>query len=555
MNSSIQTLAPDRLDWITADPQAPRQIRSRPADFQPLPAHFATQHPLRSVEEVAARHPDRVVVMDGAQTLTYAEILDRVYGLARRIEAETPTGAPMAVLIHNTVAAPIAFLACAAAARVVIPIDASHPLERQAALFADARAGGVLLQSGAKVDDSFLPAKTPRLVFDPAAATGAARFEVEDVADPDRPLGVVYTSGSTGRPKGLAFSQSGALRSITQQIQTSAISPSDVILGLASLSTAGPSDFICALLTGARVRLVDLKALGLAEGLRILEEEGITMLAFVPTVLRMVMQMEGIERAFRSLRLLDLRGEAALASDIALFRSKLPPTCEISVCLASTEAMFVYQWFVRDDQIEGPVVPVGYLVPGKAVALIDEDGKSVGPGEVGEALVRGVPMAAGAWREGRVVMGPFIPAGEGAEGRIYPLGDLLRHRPDGLAEFVGRRDRQVKIRGLWADLGEVEAALRSAPGVTDAVVITRQTGAEAVLIAFITIEAAKRAPSPTALRRRVAAETAEHMAPAKIYVLDELPRLANYKPDLIRLDALAATPPRRDRAKGGGDDV
>ena len=125
--------------------------------------------------------------------------------------------------------------------------------------------------------------------------------------------------------------------------------------------------------------------------------------------------------------------------------------------------------------------------------------------------------------------------------RIYPMGDLVRRRADGLFEFVGRKDRQVKIHGLWADLGEVETALRNLDAVTDVVVVAASRVDDGDrLVAFLVLEEGAAAPSLGAVRQAVAAATAEHMAPAEIHCVASIPRLANFKPDLIRLDALAA---------------
>ncbi len=119
------------------------------------------------------------------------------------------------------------------------------------------------------------------------------------------------------------------------------------------------------------------------------------------------------------------------------------------------------------------------------------------------------------------------------------MGDLIRRRPDGLYEFVERRDRRVKIRGLWADLGQVEAALRSAPGVSDAVAFTPMREGEADrIVAFVAFAPDAPRPSLADLRRAVAEDAADQMVPAEIRVLEVIPRLANFKPDLVRLASL-----------------
>ena len=120
------------------------------------------------------------------------------------------------------------------------------------------------------------------------------------------------------------------------------------------------------------------------------------------------------------------------------------------------------------------------------------------------------------------------------------MRDLVRKRPDGLFEYIGRKDRKVKVRGLWADLSEVEAVLRMLDGVSDAAVIADNENTEfEQLVAFIVMQPGFQAPAAADVRRAVAQETADHMAPAVVHVLDYVPRLANFKPDLMRLKILS----------------
>jgi acyl-coenzyme A synthetase/AMP-(fatty) acid ligase len=177
-------------------------------------------------------------------------------------------------------------------------------------------------------------------------------------------------------------------------------------------------------------------------------------------------------------------------------------------------------------------------MPDRRVALLDQDGQPVADGQAGELLARGA-MALGAWQDGRLIAGPFLPDPEDPESSIYPMGDLVRQRPDHLFEYIGRIDRRVKIHGLWADLGEVEAALRSIAGVADAAVISSDKNQKERLAAFLVMAAGATPPSAGAVRRAVAKATAEHMAPAEVHMLNTIPRLANFKPDLVRLRAMS----------------
>jgi acyl-coenzyme A synthetase/AMP-(fatty) acid ligase len=492
---------------------------------------------LAAVHAAAACYPGKVAVFDGTLKLTYAEFLDRVYGLAERLIAQWPKSTILASLVHNSAASPIIIMATAMAGHLLVPIDAGHPNQRQAAIFQESGAAGLILEADGNVDDNFAPTAFPRITIDPGKPSHAEEPQLR--YDPDAALFVAFTSGSTGRPKGVAAGGRYGGISLGQFVERYHVNAKDVLLNLASLSVGGSRDAFVALSTGATMRIADIRG-GLGEILRILGDEGVTILSFIPTALRMILGVPGAENAFRHLRVLDLHGETILASDISLFREKLPRDCLISVTMGSIEAGAVFSWFVEDDKIDGASAPVGYLLPERRIALIDEAGTPVSTGEVGELIVRG-PMALGAWRAGRLVPGPFLPDPDDSRSRIYPMGDLVRQRVDGLFEFVGRKDRQVKIRGLWADLGEIEAALRSLDAVIDVAAVTASHAGEGDrLVAFLVLEGGAKPISLGAVRQAVSAATAEHMAPAEIHYLTEIPRLPNFKPDLVRLRRLAA---------------
>jgi len=506
--------------------------------FTPLSGDSAEILGLHTLAEMAARNPEKIAIFDGQISLTYAQVLDRTYGLAHRLAAELPLGAPVVSLLFGNAAAPVIILACVAAGLTLIPIDAGHPTERAAAILAESGATAVILAAGEPVDDGFIPPELPRIILDIAAPANAERF-IRRAGAPNAPLMVVFTSGSTGRPKGVAYGSEDGVDAIRRFVASFHINASDVIISLASLSTGGMRDAFSALSTGATIRIADLKRQGVGHVLQIMGSEGVTILSFVPTVLRTLMNIPQVERAFASLRALDLHGEATLASDIALFRSKLPALCHISITLGTTETDTILSWFVDERRFEAGIVPAGYLSPGKGIAIVTEAGASAGIGEAGEMFVRG-RLALGSWQKGRLTEFRFLRDPERPEILVYQTGDIVRLRPDGLVEYLGRKDRQAKIRGLWVDMAEVEAALRAVDGITDAVVTLRPRAGESdAIIAFVTAEHPVEGLAALA-RQRVIQATAEHMAPAEIYVLEEIPRLANYKPDLVKLDRIGA---------------
>jgi acyl-coenzyme A synthetase/AMP-(fatty) acid ligase len=213
----------------------------------------------------------------------------------------------------------------------------------------------------------------------------------------------------------------------------------------------------------------------------------------------------------------------------------LPPSCHIRVGLGSTETMTVFHWFVpRDFVATGPGLPCGYLASDVSVMLLDGDGAPVANGAVGELVVRGRHIASGMWRDGAVLAGPFTHDADDPAIRIFHSGDLISLRADGLAEFAGRSDRRVKIRGLRADPGDVEAALHRIPGIADCAVATRALGDDTAFLAYV-VASGPGLVSLRHIRDTLRSELPPHMMPADIHLIDRIPRLPNFKPDLIAL--------------------
>src|SRR5207247_3659570 len=155
----------------------------------------------------------------------------------------------------------------------------------------------------------------------------------------------------------------------------------------------------------------------------------------------------------------------------------LPPRAAVQLVYAATEAPMM-QWFVDDTSRRDEArIPIGYPLPGNRLALVDDAGQAVVPGEVGELIAASPYVALGRWAEGRLA-DESVETGGGRGWRIFRTGDLARQRPDGLLERVGRKDRQVKIRGSRVDLDGIEALVRRHAFVRDVAAVARPGSAE-----------------------------------------------------------------------------
>ena len=306
-------------------------------------------------------------------------------------------------------------------------------------------------------------------------------------------------------------------------------------------------DVITALLAGASVHLLDLQRAGAREILNVIRARAITILFAFPALLRSVIAHAG-ERAGDALRLVRIGGDTTLWSDIDQLRAWLAPESAIQLIYAATEAPMM-QWFVDDScRTDDPRIPIGYPLPGNRLALIDEYGHSTRPGEVGELIVGSPYVSLGLWVEGHCAAGSMESNGAPSS-RVFRTGDLVRQRPDGLLERMGRKDRQVKIRGTRVDLEGVEATLRQHPLVRDAGALARSNSADesVTLVAYV----CARNGAPAGLLDDLKGwmrSAPPPMQPARFYLVHKIPRLASSKLDLRALMALDEVNVQSERA-------
>lgn len=499
-----------------------------PADLsRPLFAQF-----LRT----AAAHPDPVAIDDGARHLTYRETLAAAVALAAPIAERTAPDELVGILLPTSVDFPVAMLACLAAGRLFVPLDLHYPRAWLDGVIKDAGVSALIGRFDDPETDAIAPGGIRRIDMRAHATQPAHHAPV----GPDDPAFVLFTSGSTGKPKGIVNSQRALLRRVEQYVGAAHIDASDRFLPLSSECTiAGLRERFTALLTGATLHLIDVQRQGARQILNRLDEAAITMIYAVPALLRTLMQLG--QPAPQSLRVVRVGGDAVLWSDVDALREWLPGDCRIELGYSSTEAP-IMQWFVpRDFPRERARVPLGYPLAGNALAIVDDAGNAVTPGEMGELVVRSPYVALGRWSGGRCDGTDFPADPNDASCRILRTGDLVRLRADGLIDLAGRKDRMIKIRGVRVEPGELEAALRKMPGVRDAAVFPRRVGANWWLIAYVT-GAVDAAALKTALRDAVPAA----LQPQRVHVIDAIPRLASAKLDMAALGALDEAWQRRE---------
>ena len=528
------------LDWNGPTDRIFSRFRDKDMD-RPIIAHF---------ERVVRRQRNRVAVTDSDSSLSFSELWDGLSGLAERIAAETKPGDLIGIALPACSMFPAAVLACLAAGRPFVVLDPQCPGNWLGRVLEDARPALVLgTEDVLEALETFAP--TTRIMHLTGLPQPAPKGWRPAELGVDRPACVLFTSGSTGRPKGIVNSQRNLLQRVGQSINAAHINAEDRFLTLASPCTiVGVRDITTALIAGASIHLLDLQRAGAREILNVIRAEGITILFAFPALLRSVIA-RAEEGAGDALRLVRIGGDTTLWSDIDQLRAWLAPKSAVQLIYAATEAPMM-QWFVDDScRTDDPRIPIGYPLPGNRLALVDEDGGNTQPGEAGELIVGSPYVSLGLCVEGRCAAGGMESKGAPSS-RLFRTGDFVRQRPDGLLERMGRKDRQVKIRGARVDLEGVEAALRQHPLVRDAGALARISGAEGgvTLVAYVCADNGAPAGLLDDLKGLMRSAPPP-MRPGRYYLTHKIPRLPSSKLDVHALMVLDEVTVQNERANLG----
>jgi amino acid adenylation domain-containing protein len=501
--------------------------------------HTATDYPRNAsipaiFDQTAARCPHAPAVVDRGATISYGELLLRSELMAAALEARgVRRGTLVGICAPRSGELIAGMLAVLKAGGAYVPLDPEYPVERLRMMVEDAGLSIVLAAddcagalTGCPV--TIVSLSTPGLMPDPVhpAVDPVGTAGPEDVAY------VIYTSGSTGRPKGVAIPHRAVLRLVCETDYV-ALGPDDAV-GHASNTSFDAATFEIwgALLNGARVVVIARELmLSPRDLVAFLRAEQVTTL-FITTPL--FNQIAAIDPgSFGSLRTLLFGGDTADPGSVRrVVRSASPPARLLHVYGPTETTTFATWHHVRDIPDTALTVPIGGPIANTEAYVLDADRQPVPVGIAGELYIGGDGVGLGylgladATRE-RFVANPL--AGRSA-GRLYRTGDRVRWLPDGSLEFLGRIDRQIKIRGFRVEPGEVEVLLARCPGVRQVAVVPKQNGAGRYLAAYVSALRETELSVGT-LRQHARARLPDYMVPSHFVVMPDLPLTANGKID------------------------
>jgi amino acid adenylation domain-containing protein len=483
-------------------------------------------------EQMVDKYPDRLAVKTDEQELTYSQLNQIANHIARAIRAGyAEQDGPVVLLIEHGLMMICGIMAVLKADKAYVPLDPLYPHARNSHIMSDSQAG--LMVTNAKNLDyakELTQLQIPIINIDELEMDQPAA-NLDLFISPDQIAYILYTSGSTGEPKGVYQNHRNLLHDIMQYTNTLHISHNDRMTLLYSFNVNGSlRGTFGAILNGAALFTYDIKAKGLNGLADWLRQEKITFFHSVPTVFRHFMDTLKSDEHFPDVRVIRFGGERVPVSNVEFYKKHFSPECILYTGMGLTEASTVRQYFTdKETEITESVVPAGFAVDERDILLLDDSGREVEPGEVGQIAVKSRYLALGYWRNSELTSKVFLPAPNDEKARIYLTGDLGRILPDGQLIHMGRKDTQVKVRGHRVETAEVEAALLNHPQVKEAAVVAWPDAHGDNFLAAYTVPHKENPPTISELYHFLRKKLPDYMIPAAFVSLEAMPLTANSK--------------------------
>ena len=443
---------------------------------------FATQMTVpRAFELQVERSPESISVVCGEDALTYRDLNFRVNQLAHYLrDSGVREGVPVVVCLEPSLDLVVGLLAVLKAGGAYIPVDTTYPKERQAFMAEDSRAPVFLTHECVARELAAHESRIIALDKDwPSIREQSSRNPAWTVTEEDLAY-VIYTSGSTGRPKGAGVYHRGVFNLLSWFISEFGLTSNDHVLLTSSFSfDLTQKNIFAPLMVGGQLHVFSAEYFDVSEITRSIAQNSITCLNWTPSAFYPVADAlsEASPKDVASLRYVFLGGEPISARRLWGYISR-HNAAEIVNTYGPTECSDISTFcrlrpFARF--LDAPV-PIGRPIANARVYILDDDLAPRPIGAVGELCIGGSGVGMGYLQNPDLTADKFIPNpfDDAPGSRMYKTGDLARYLPDGNIEFLGRTDRQIKVRGFRIEMAEVEAALERHSAAREAVVLATE---------------------------------------------------------------------------------
>lgn len=490
---------------------------------------------------VAQSMPEQIAISCGDTRITYRELQNRTDKLAHLLlSGGAKKGSIVAILLNNRVDAITSIIAVLKAGAVFVPFDPLLPDLRLEMMVREVTPDLFITEANLMQRlNGFSHVKVLNLDkyrrLDQLALGDVLASKAAEPSAPDDFCYIYFTSGSTGRPKSIAGRLKGIDHFIRWQIETLGIGKQDRVSQLLPLPFDGSlRDIFVPLCAGGTMCVPEDSEIvtDVRQLVSWIDRESITLIHCVPTLFRAILNEELTSDQFRALRYVLLAGEALLPSDVGKWREVFGDRVKLINLYGTSETtMAKFNYEVQPGDEKRRSVPVGKPMPGARALIVDEDGRACPPGAIGEIYIRTPYRSHGYYKQPELTAEVFIPNPFNTDPNdiVYKTGDLGRMLEDGNIEVLGRRDQQVKIRGVRVELEEINDLVRGFAGVNDVAVVDRKdTSGGNFLCAYIV---GNNEFKLDLLREYLNERLPSSLVPSAFMMMEKLPRTISGKID------------------------
>ena len=535
----VQSIATNPLAPVTAiDMLSVDEKQQVLYDFNDTDADFPGGKTLHQLfEEQAAIIPDKVALAGSAvRHLTYRELNRKSNHLAHQLVAKgVNPGCIVGMMMERSLEMMIGIFGILKAGAAYLPIDPGYPQERIDYILKDSSAR--ILVSKEMVESS--------KIIGPIGPIGPIFKKL--LASPAHLCYVIYTSGSTGRPKGVMVEHRSLVNRLTWMQRSYPLSAGDVILQKTTITfDVSVWELFWWAIAGAGLCLLDPGGeKDPAVIVDTVKRHNVTVMHFVPSMLQMMLEYiekEGIAYRLRTLRQVFASGESLSPSRVKRFNKLLYKTdkTQLTNLYGPTEAAIDVSYYncYGSDHVHEEIIPIGRPIDNIKLVILNIHRQLSPVGVPGELCISGIGLARGYLNKPELTVEKFIPssllrfsASPLLRFSLYRTGDRARWLPDGNIRFLGRIDRQVKVRGFRIEPGEVESRLLTHPRVKESVVVAREAGeGETGLCAYIVPRSSNSIPA-NELKEYLSQKLPHYMVPSSFIFLEKIPLTSSGKID------------------------
>ncbi|MBV1921268.1 MAG: amino acid adenylation domain-containing protein, partial [Pseudomonadales bacterium] len=536
------------LDWLIGNERSAQLLQATQlSQLSPLPQSDeevgrSSDTVITLIEQSIQRAPEAIAVKCGTESLTYAELGEKSNRVARLLaEKGVSTGDRVAICVERSIELPVFVIATLKLGAAYVPMDPAYPADRLSYIAKDS--GVALIVTEASVidkltGDNVLPESIGVLLRADAVdesegldSSSLDALSIGRVVNADDPIYVIYTSGSTGLPKGAELCHKGEVNLLNWYTESLALSAADNVLMISAIGfDLTQKNLFASFVSGGTLVLPSMEEYDPEVIAQLIQDNEITVVNCAPSAFYPVAALsQHVGYPYSSLRHLVLGGEPIRTESLSGWLSEPNCNCVLTNSYGPTECTDVVAYHQFNDGIvDGQTLPIGKAIQNTQLYVVNRRGGLMPTGAAGELCVAGIGVGKGYLNQPELTADVFAanPFAED-ESQWYHTGDLVQYDTSGSLVYVGRKDFQVKLRGLRIEPGEIDTLVKAQAGVEDSLTLVRDD----LLVSYITYATTSKAVSTSDIKAALKTQLPDFMVPSAIMVLPVWPLTPNGKID------------------------